>query len=322
MKRSLTGIQPSGTVHIGNYLGMIKPAIELQQTHEAFYFVADLHALTSFRDAETIARSSREIAAIFLSFGLDPERGVLWRQSAVPETCELAWVLACFTAAGQLDRGHAVKAARDGGREVNAGTLFYPVLQTADILLYDSAIVPVGQDQKQHIEVARDTAIRINHRFGDDTLVVPAVSIREGVGVVPGLDGRKMSKSYNNVIPLLESKKRLKKAVGRIVTDSRGVEEPKDPATCNVFALYEVFASEAQVAELREKYEAGGYGYGHAKMDLLARIEEEVGEARERYHAWMARPDDLDDVLAAGADKARVVARATLQRLRGKLGLA
>jgi tryptophanyl-tRNA synthetase len=322
VKRSLTGIQPSGTVHIGNYLGMIRPAVEMQNTHEAFYFVADLHALTSFRDAETISRASREIAAIFLAFGLDPESGVLWRQSAVPETCELAWILSCFTSAGQLDRGHAVKSAREGGREVSAGTVFYPVLQTADILLYDADVVPVGWDQKQHIEVARDTAIRMNHRFGDGTLVVPEVSIREGVGVVPGLDGRKMSKSYNNTIPLLESPKRVKKAIGRIVTDSKGVNEPKDPDSCNVFALYKLFASPEQEASMRERYLAGGLGYGHAKQELIALIEDEVGDARESYHEWMAHPARLDAVLDAGGARARLVARATLGRLRAQLGLS
>jgi tryptophanyl-tRNA synthetase len=214
-----------------------------------------------------------------------------------------------------------VKSAREGGRDVNAGTLFYPVLQTADILLYDADLVPVGKDQKQHIEVARDTAIRINHRFGDGALVVPAVSIREGVGVVPGLDGRKMSKSYGNIIPLMDTPKRLKKALGRIVTDSRGVDEPKDPDTCNVFALYKTFATAEQTADLRRRYLAGGMGYGHAKMDLLEVIEAEIAEPREQYQAWMAKPDELDEVLAAGAKKARKIARATLSRLRSQLGL-
>jgi tryptophanyl-tRNA synthetase len=320
--RALTGIQPSGTVHLGNYLGMIRPALELQDRGETFYFVADLHALTSFRDAELIRQTSREIAAIFLALGLDPARSVLWRQSAVPDVCELSWILSCFTPVGQLERGHAVKAAREGGREASAGLLYYPVLQTADILLYDANVVPVGQDQRQHIEVARDTALRLNHHLGEGTLVVPEVLIREAVGVVPGLDGRKMSKSYGNVIPLMEPSKRLRKAVMSIVTDSRGVDEPKDPETCTVFRLYAQVAAPAEVEALREKYLAGGYGYGHAKQDLFVALDALLSTPREAFAGWMSRPADLDDVLAAGAQRARQVARATLGRLHDRLGLA
>ncbi len=321
MQRALTGIQPSGQVHIGNYLGMIRPALELQERYAGYYFIADYHAMTTVKDPELLRRSSIEAAATFLACGLDPERVVFFRQSAIPEVCELAWILSCFTSQGTLFRGHAWKAAEQGGLEVNAGTVFYPVLMSADILLYDTNIVPVGLDQKQHVEIARDMAQRINHRFGDDTLVVPEVSIKEEVGTVPGTDGAKMSKSYGNTIPLFSTRKKLRKTVMKIVTDSKTMEESKDPDTDNVFALYKLFGDREQIAELRSRYEAGGLGYGHAKQALFEIMDAEISEARERYDDFMAHPDRLEDILAAGAVRARAQAMKTLERVRSRVGL-
>jgi len=321
VKHSLTGIQPSGQVHIGNYLGMIKPALALQERYAGFYFIADYHALTTTRDPEVLRQSCVEAAATFLACGLDPERVVLFRQSAVPEVCELAWILACFTSEGTLFRGHAVKAAQQGGLDINAGTVFYPVLMAADILLYDTNIVPVGPDQRQHVEIARDMAQRINHRFGDDTLVVPDVSVKEDIGLVPGLDGKKMSKSYGNTIPVFTSRKKLRKTVMKIVTDSKTLEESKDPDTDNVFALYKRFADREQVAALRARYLAGGLGYGHAKQALFEIIDEELSDARDRYDSLMADPDTLEDILSDGARRARAQAMKTLVRLRARVGL-
>jgi len=322
VKHSLTGIQPSGQVHLGNYLGMIKPALALQDQYAAFYFIADYHALTTTRDADVLRRSTVEATATFLACGLDPERAVLFRQSAIPEVCELAWILACFTSEGTLYRGHAVKAAQQGGIDINAGTVFYPVLMAADILLYDSHIVPVGPDQRQHVEIARDMAQRINHRYGDDTLVVPEVAVKEDIGLVPGLDGKKMSKSYGNTIPVFSTRKKLRKTIMRIVTDSKTVEEPKDPDTDNVFALYKRFATADEIAAMRERYGAGGMGYGHAKQALFECVDAELAEARERYEALMADPDAIEEVLSQGARRARAQAMKTLGRVRARVGLS
>jgi tryptophanyl-tRNA synthetase len=322
VQHSLTGIQPSGQVHLGNYLGMIKPALALQDNYAAFYFIADYHALTTTRDPELLRRSSIEAAATFLACGLDPERVVFFRQSAIPEVCELAWILACFTSEGTLYRGHAVKAAQQGGLEINAGTVFYPVLMAADILLYDTHIVPVGPDQRQHVEIARDMAQRINHRFGDDTLVVPEVSIKEDIGLVPGVDGQKMSKSYGNAIPVFTTRKKLRKTIMKIVTDSKTVEEKKDPDTDNVFALYKRFANADQITELRGRYESGGMGYGHAKQALFERVDEELSSARERYDTLMAEPERIESILEDGAVRARAQAMKTLERVRSRVGLS
>lgn len=321
MKRALTGIKPTGNVHLGNYLGMIRPALQLQNEYAAFYFIADFHALTSVEDGELLRRASREIAATFLATGLDPERTVLFRQSAIPEVCELAWILGCSMPSGQLERGVAVKAARDGGIDVNVGTWYYPVLMAADILLYDSVVVPVGRDQKQHVEVARDLAVKLNHRYGPDTFVVPAASIREDVAVVPGLDGRKMSKSYGNEIPLWSDPKVLRKLAMKITTDSRGVEDVKDPDTCNVFALYKLFATPAQTEALRARYLAPGMGYGHAKQELFEVLDAHLAPMRDSYRHYIEHPKLLEEILADGADRARSAANTTLQRLRERVGL-
>jgi tryptophanyl-tRNA synthetase len=320
LRRSLTGIKPSGQIHVGNYLGSVRPALELQRSFDAFSFIADYHALTQVEDAAVLQDRTHEVAATFLALGLDPERNVLYRQSAVPEVHELAWVLSCVIPVGMLDRGHAVKAARDGGREINAGTLFYPVLMAADILLYDANVVPVGKDQKQHVEMARDMAIKVNHR-AEGTLVVPEVVIQEDVATVPGLDGRKMSKSYDNVIPLWAAPKELRKLVMRIKTDSRGVEDVKDPDTCPVFQLYRAFAEPDQVADLRARYLAPGLGYGHAKQALFEAMEATLAAPRERYTYWREHPADLEDVLSTGAARARAIATPTLHRVRRAFGL-
>ncbi len=317
----MTGIKPSGTIHLGNWLGALAPAVALQAQFRTFYFVADLHALTSIEDADRLRALTREVAASFLALGLDPEVSTLYRQSAVPEVCELAWILGCALPAGQLDRGHAVKSAREGGLEINVGTWYYPVLMAADILLYDAAVVPVGQDQKQHVEVARDLAVKLNHRCGPDTLVVPEVRVREGVGTIPGLDGRKMSKSYGNQINLWEPAPKLRKQIMRITTDSKGVDEAKDPETCAVFHLYRAVATADEAAALAARYRAPGMGYGEAKQALFEVLDRTLAEPRDRYQDWVAHPDRLDEVLAEGARRAREAATATLRRVRPRVGL-
>lgn len=317
--RALTGIKPTATPHIGNLLGAIVPALRLQETHDAYYFIADYHALTTVHDGARMRGWVREVAATWLALGLDPARTVLWVQSDVPEVCELAWILSCVTGHGVLERAHAYKAAVADGRDINVGIFTYPVLMAADILLYDTDVVPVGKDQKQHVEIARDMAIAFNHRFGD-TLVVPEVAIQEEVATVPGLDGRKMSKSYGNGIEIFLPAKQLRKKLMSIVTDSKGMEEPKDPTTCNVFALYKLFATPEQVADLAARYRAGGLGYGHAKQELFEVMDARLAPARARYEALLADPAALDPVLEDGAARARAVARATIDRVRQAAG--
>lgn len=321
MQRSLTGIKPTGDIHLGNLLGSVLPALQLQSSYTAFYFIADYHALTTARDPDAVRRASREVAATFLAFGLDVEQHVLFRQSDVPAVCELAWILACQMGSGVIDRGHAVKAARDGGFDITAGTMFYPVLMAADILLYDANIVPVGKDQQQHVEVARDIAVSVNHHYGEGTLVVPEVSIQKEVGVVPGLDGRKMSKSYNNSIPVWSTPKRLRKTIMRIVTDSLQLEDPKDPDTDNVFALYKLFATAEESANLADRYRAGGLGYGHAKQELFEQIDGLLVDKRPIYQHWMAHPAELDALLAKGGERARQTAVARMDVVRRAVGL-
>jgi len=321
MQRSLTGIKPSGNVHLGNYLGAIQPALALQQHYTAYYFIADYHALTTTRDADLLRASSRQIAATFLALGLDIDKHVFFRQSAVPEVCELTWILSCMIPPGQMDRGHAVKAAKDGGFEINVGVWLYPVLMAADILLYDANVVPVGKDQKQHVEICRDMATKVNHWYGEDTLVVPEVLIKKEVAVIPGLDGRKMSSSYGNEIPIWLPPKKLRKLIMKIKTASRGVNDAKDPDTCNVFGLYRHFATPEQVADLGDRYRQGGIGYGHAKQELFEVVDAELTEARERYIDLMDHPQRLEEALSYGAEKARRAAETTLDRIRSRVGL-
>jgi len=318
--RVLTGIKPTGMPHIGNLLGMYRPALAMQDASECYFFVASYHALTTVRDPVLLREQTLDVAANWLALGLDPSRSVIWAQHDVPEVTELAWILACITSKGMMDKAHAFKDAVNKGREVNIGLYTYPILMAADILAFDSHVVPVGKDQKQHVEMARDMAQRFNHLFGD-TLVVPAPQIRDEVATVPGLDGQKMSKSYDNTIEIFLPPKKLRKKIMGIVTDSKGVDEPKDPETCNVFGLFKLFASPAEQAELAARYRAGGLGYGHAKQALFEVVDAQLEGARVHYEHLKANPDEIEAVLSEGADKARITARATLDRVRSASGL-
>ncbi|MCB9796946.1 MAG: tryptophan--tRNA ligase [Alphaproteobacteria bacterium] len=319
--RALTGIQPSGVPHIGNVKGMIEPAVALQATHDTFYFIASYHALTTTKDPVVFRQNQLEAALAFLAFGYDPEQGALFRQEDVPEVTELAWILGCFINLGILQRAHAFKAAQDSGREINLGTFAYPVLMAADILIYDSTHVPVGKDQKQHVEMARDFAQSLNSLYGADVLVLPEPLIKPDVATVPGIDGRKMSKSYGNTILPFVPPKKLRKRVMQVVTDSKTLEEPKDPETCTVFELFTLFADEAAQAELAARYRGGGMGYGHAKQALFEVMDAAFAEPRERYLELAERPDRVEEILAEGARKARAVARETMSRVREAVGL-
>lgn len=321
--RSLSGIKPSGTPHIGNLLGMVRPAIQLQEDYDAFYFIADLHSLTSIRDGAEMRAHGYEIAATFLALGLDPERAVFWRQSDVPEVCELSWILSCVCSMGMLERAHAWKAAKDRGNEGAEphGLFAYPVLMAADILLYGADVVPVGKDQVQHVEMCRDMAGRFNEVFGD-ALKLPNAYVRDEVHTVPGTDGRKMSKSYANTIPIFLPEKKMRKAVLAITTDSKTLEESKDPETCNVFKLYRLFATPEQQQDLAERYRAGNFGYGHAKLSLFDAMEAHLGPARERYERLRADEGGLEELLRIGAGRARAVAAPILDAVRSKTGLA
>jgi tryptophanyl-tRNA synthetase len=321
VKRSLTGIKPTGTIHVGNLLGAMLPALELAQSFESsLYFIADYHALTSVHDGPQLHTTIYDVAAAWLAAGLDPQRTVLYRQSAITEVFELTWVLSCLIATGQLERSHSYKDALAKGIAPNAGVFNYPVLMAADIVLFDTNVVPVGRDQKQHLEIARDVAVRFNHVFGENTLVVPEPLIREEV-LVPGVDGQKMSKSYGNVIPLFGSSKELKKAVMGIVTGSESLEAPKEPEGTTVFTLYRLVAGQAKADELAQKLRAGGYGWGHAKQDLVSALEDTLSPMRERYLAIRGNEAELDRVLADGAARARVIAQATMERVRGAVGI-
>jgi tryptophanyl-tRNA synthetase len=321
VKRSLTGIKPTGTIHVGNLLGAMLPALELAQSFESsLYFIADYHALTSVHDGPQLHTTIYDVAAAWLAAGLDPQRTVLYRQSAITEVFELTWVLSCLIATGQLERSHSYKDALAKGVAPNAGVFNYPVLMAADIVLFDTNVVPVGRDQKQHLEIARDVAVRFNHVFGENTLVVPEPLIREEV-LVPGVDGQKMSKSYGNVIPLFGSSKELKKAVMGIVTGSESLEAPKEPDGTTVFTLYRLVAGQAKADELAQKLRAGGYGWGHAKQDLVSALEDTLSPMRERYLAIRGNEAELDRVLADGAARARVIAQATMERVRGAIGI-
>ena len=279
----LSGIQPSGDLHIGNFFGAIRQHIQLQEKNTCYYFVANLHAMTTIQDREKLAHATLQVAIDYLALGLNPEKAVLFVQSDVPEVTELAWVLSTITPMGLLERAHSYKDKIAKGISPNHGLFAYPMLMAADILIYDADIVPVGKDQKQHLEMTRDMAIKLNAIFGE-TLVIPEAFIMPDVAVVPGIDGQKMSKSYGNTIEMFLDYKALKQKVMGIVTDSTPLEEPKDPDKNNIFALYKLFASPEQTAEMRQKFLAGGYGYGHAKKELLEMIYSYFAEARQRRH--------------------------------------
>lgn len=327
-KIALTGIKPSGTPHIGNFLGMIRPALELAEENLALYFIADYHALTTVKDAKDLRFLTYEVAATWLALGLDPEEVIFFRQSDIPEVMELTWVLSCFTSKGLLNRAHAYKAAveenLEAGRSedegINAGLYNYPVLMAADILLYGSHYVPVGLDQKQHIEIARDIAASFNSTYGD-ILVMPEGVIREEVMTIPGVDGRKMSKSYDNVIPIFAPTKRLRKQVMRIVTDSSPPEAPKDPDENNVFNIFKHVAPKEDVEQVRQRFLQGGLAYSEIKQDLFEQLENNFGEAREKYDQMMEDWHQLDAILLEGAKKARQIAIPMMDKVRKAVGV-
>lgn len=318
-KRSLSGIKPTGQPHLGNYLGMIKPALALQKTHDVFYFIADYHALTSVRDAEVMREQSHELVATFAALGMDFDKHTFFRQSDIPEVTELAWLLSCVTPMGLLERAHAYKDAKSNEAEINHGVFAYPVLMAADILIYDSHEVPVGKDQKQHLEMTRDIAQRFNHLYGE-TFILPEPRIEEAVATIPGIDGRKMSKSYGNELPLFSTEKALRKRVMRIVTDSKGVEDAKDPDDCNVFQIFRHFAGADAIAQWEQRYRDGGMGYGEIKQAVFEVINEEVSPYREAYFEVRSDVERLEAILAQGARKAREVAGQVLDRAREKVG--
>ena len=318
--RILSGIQPSGKLHIGNYFGMMKPALELQEQGEAYLFIANYHAMTTIHDANALREMTADVALDFLACGIDPEKTAFYRQSDVPEVHELAWFLSTLCPMGLLERCHSYKDKTAKGIAASHGLFAYPVLMAADILAVQSDTVPVGRDQKQHVEVTRDLAIRFNNTFGE-TFAIPEPSIRESVAVVPGIDGQKMSKSYNNTIEIFLEGKPLRKRVMKIVTDSKELEEPKDPESCNVFALYRLFATEAEQEELAARYRAGGLGYGHAKQALFEKIDAYFAPMRERRRELEADMDYVEDVLADGAKRARALARETLGKARAAVGI-
>ena len=318
--RSLSGIKPTGTPHLGNYLGMIKPAIDLQETHETFYFIADYHALTSVRDPKQINEYIYELTAIFASLGMDYEKNAFFLQSDIPEVTELTWILSCITPKGLMERAHAYKDALSNNQEINMGLYCYPILMACDILIYDSNFVPVGQDQRQHLEITRDLAIRFNHLYGE-AFVIPEAIIQKDVSTIPGIDGRKMSKSYGNVIPLFSSEKVFRKAIMKITTDSKSVTDPKDPEKCNVFSLYQCFASNKEKKDLAELYLRGEIGYGDAKQLCFEKLNAVFKEPREIFNEIINDRKKLRGILEAGRDKARIIAIKVNERIRNKVGI-
>lgn len=319
MKTSLTGIKPTNLPHLGNYLGAIRPAIELSENFDTFYFIADYHALTTVRDADALRSYVYDVTATWLAAGLDPEKSVMFRQSDIPEVCELSWILSCVFATGQLERSHAYKDAVAKNNAPNAGLFFYPVLMAADILLYDTDIVPIGKDQKQHLEITRDMANRINHIYGEGTLIEPDAQISEAP-LVPGTDGEKMSKSRGNSIPLFETPKRLRKVVMGIKTGSESLEEPKNADGTTIYELCKQVSPE-HAAEMKEKLAAGNFGWGHAKQLLFEALDAELGPKREIYHELRNDESQLDKILEAGKDRARERADRVITRVRKAVGL-
>lgn len=320
MSRILSGIQPSGTLHIGNYFAMMKPMIEFQESHDLFCFIVNYHALTSNPESEKLRKNTVEAAIDFLALGLDPEKCHFWVQSDVPEVTELTWILLCLTSQGLLERSHSYKDKIARGLIPNAGLFTYPVLMAADILLYDAEIVPVGPDQKQHLEITRDIAERFNNTHGE-TLVLPEPLISEDLDVIPGTDGQKMSKSYGNTINIFEEEKALKKKVMKIVTDSTPVEESKNPDTCNLFALYKLFADADKLENLRDRYTQGGTGYGTIKNELFELILEYFRPFKEKRELFQQDRGEIINILKKGADKTRVVATEVLDRVKEVSGL-
>lgn len=321
MKTILSGITPSGKLHLGNYFGAIRQHIAMQEEGEAFYFIANYHSLTSVNDGGVIRENTLDIALDYLALGLDPERCTFFCQSDVPQHAELAWILGTFCPVSLMEKGVAYKEKVAQGLNPNIGLFTYPILQAADILIYDTDLVPVGQDQKQNIEICRDLAGKFNHNYGGEYFRLPEEHIVESVAVVPGLDGRKMSKSYNNTIGIFDEGETLKKKVMSIETDSTPLEEPKDPESCNVFALIRLFADEAAREQIAQRYREGGYGYGHAKKELLGMIEDYFAEARERRRRLADNLDYVHGVLREGAVAARERAESVMGPVREVTGL-
>jgi len=318
--RVLTGIQSSGTLHIGNYFGAIKPMLELQEKSDLFIFIANYHALTSLKDSKALRENTLEAAKIFLSLGIDPAKSTFWLQSDVKEVLELYWILSAYTPMGLLERAHSYKDKVAKGISANHALFSYPVLMAADILLYDIDLVPVGKDQIQHIEIARDIAQKFNNDHGD-IFKLPKFKVDESVATVPGTDGEKMSKSYGNTIDLFTSKKVLKKQIGKIVTDSTALEDPKEYEGCNLYKICELFMNEDELSLLRERYKRGGEGYGHFKADLNEKIWDYFEEAREKKAYYDEHEDEIKDILELGASKAKAIASKKMKQIRECVGI-
>jgi tryptophanyl-tRNA synthetase len=323
MANILTGVQSTGTPHLGNLLGAIIPAIELSKKPEnqSFLFIADLHSVTQIKDGATLLNNTYSTAAAWLASGLDVNKVIFYRQSDVPQTAELSWYLSCFFPYQRLTLAHSFKDKSDRLEDVNAGLFTYPMLMAADILLYDAHFVPVGKDQMQHIEITRDVASRFNHQMGE-TFVIPEGTLQEETMYVPGTDGQKMSKSRGNIIDIFLDDKALRKQIMGIESDSTPLEDPKNPDTCNVFALYKLVANEEQIAAMRQNYLGGNYGYGHAKQALFELICEKFKLEREKYNYYISNRSELDAILKTGAQKAGVIADSVLKRVRVKLGFS
>lgn len=321
MARILTGIQSSGRPHLGNLLGAILPAIELSKDpkNESLFFIADLHSLTTVKDATLMKENTYAVAAAWMACGFDTQKNLFYRQSHVPEVTELTWHLSCFTPYPMLANAHSFKDKADRLADVNGGLFIYPVLMAADILMYDANFVPVGKDQKQHLEMTRDIATAFNHQFGE-TFVIPEAIINKEVMTVPGIDGQKMSKSYDNIIDIFLPDKQLRKKIMSIVTDSTPLEEPKNPDTCNVFAIYSLLAEKDQIQQLRDKYLGGNYGYGHAKQELFELILEKFKNERELFRKFMDDTRLLEEELQKGEEKARMIGSTVLDKVRKKIG--
>lgn len=321
MSRILTGIQSTGRPHLGNLLGAILPAVELSKssTNESLLFIADLHSLTTVRDPETLRQNTYAVAASWLACGFDTEKNMFYRQSDVPQVTELTWYLSCFTPYPMLANAHSFKDKSNRLSDVNAGLFTYPVLMAADILLYDAEVVPVGKDQVQHLEITRDIASAFNNRYGE-TFVLPQARVDEQLMTIPGLDGQKMSKSYGNIIDIFAEEKALLKTIRSIVSDSTPLEEPKNPETDTTFKLYSLLATPAQTEDMRQRYLAGGYGYGHAKKELYDLIMARFATEREQFNFFINNPAEIDARLAEGARKAQAYGSEVLNKVREKVG--
>ncbi|MAQ69471.1 MAG: tryptophan--tRNA ligase [Flavobacteriales bacterium] len=320
MPRILTGIQSSGEPHLGNVLGAMLPAIEMSKRNESFFFIADLHALTTIKDREVLKTNTLTTAAAWLACGLNTETNILYKQSDIPQVTELMWYLNCLTPYPMLANAHSFKDKAKQLSDVNAGLFTYPVLMASDIILYDAEIVPVGKDQTQHLEITRDIANKFNYLFGN-TFIIPEAKTDNTNMIIPGTDGRKMSKSYNNTINIFADEKVLKKQIMGIVTDSKNLEDPKDPKTCNIFQLYKLVASDAQTQNLISKYQKGGYGYGHAKNELFELIINKYEKIRNKFKILMKDPKHVEIQLQKGAEKAQEVANSVLKKVKSNLGL-